>query len=320
MEGKSREGPVKKRQKCEPALVDQRSAGFVQNAIEEMKEANPHMTVILDDISKWRTMLKTMVDAESTTIYFQFGKEGVTVIASGTLSKTCVAHWNKDMFHVYELAEEFAFTVMRADLAGFRKTLPPNGELIIGTRARGDMYDDQGLFFVNMIISKSKPDAPASIMTKKIDVGNADDFAIPPNVNVYQEPRLEVLVSSDLFHENIGRLCGGTLDFIQIQIKNNVMAFSVYQNSRLDASTKWEHPVTAPGVEYLGKFNPKNIKEAAKKELNTHVHLKWVMVEATESSVLILTYPLSPFENGPTGSQPSNSHLSFYLAEVNVNT
>ena len=303
--------PPKKRQKCEPTLVDQQSTGYVQNAVNEMKEANPLMSVILDDIAKWRTMLKTMVDAESTIIYFQFGKDGVTVIASGTPSKTCVAHWNKDMFHVYELTDEFAFTVTRNDLMAFRKVLPPNGELIMGTRARGDMFDDQCLFFVNMIISKPKPDAPASITTKKIDVGGAQDFMIPPNVDVYNEAKLEVLVSSDLFQEHISRLCGGNMDYIQIQIKDDVMAFSVYQNMRADASTKWEHPVTAPDVNYTGRFNPKNLKEAAKKELNTHVHIKWVQVEATQSSVLILTYPLSPFENGP-----SNSHLSFYLAEV----
>jgi hypothetical protein len=114
----------RKRQKCEPTLVDQdHSKGFYESSIEEIRRVNPHMDVQLSEVAKWKSILRTLETASSQTVYFHFTSDGITVIASGSASNTCITHWNKDMFKVYTLTEEFAFTLTKSDLKELHKFL-----------------------------------------------------------------------------------------------------------------------------------------------------------------------------------------------------
>lgn len=118
------QGPARKRQKSGSVLPNRDSDTLIQTTIQDIHDANPHMTIILNDISKWNIVLKSMIDATSQSIYFQFGPEGVTIMASGSASNTCMSVWHKDMFHEYKLGDAFSMTVLKQELENLRKAFP----------------------------------------------------------------------------------------------------------------------------------------------------------------------------------------------------
>jgi hypothetical protein len=122
--GKMSKGPARKRQKCGSTLLNHDSDTFIKTTIEDIHEANPHMTVTLHELTKWSTILKCMIEAASNSIYFQFSTEGVTIMASSSASNTCMSYWNKDMFHEYKLTEPFSMTILKSELDNLRRSIP----------------------------------------------------------------------------------------------------------------------------------------------------------------------------------------------------
>jgi hypothetical protein len=176
----------------------------------------------------------------------------------------------------------------------------------MSTQMSGEMGKDGFQNYFNTMIPKNG----AGIFTQKLGVGDASDFPLPGNLELYDSAQWEVLMNAEVFHDIITTMCLCMPDYICIHIQKNVVEFTSYCNSKADADMRCLHPTQSQVEEYKGYFNPSSLKEAAKKEIGTHVHLKWVNIPETKSSVFMLIYPLSALENGPT-----NSHLSFYLAE-----
>ncbi len=114
----------KKRARSELPLAEHDSTKLIEDTLAAIDKANPEMSVRLNSLSMWNTVLKIMTKASPQSVFFQFTKDGLTMIASSSSSNTCISHWNKDMFHVYKITEEFAFTVTSKELGDFQKTIP----------------------------------------------------------------------------------------------------------------------------------------------------------------------------------------------------
>jgi len=180
--------------------------------------------------------------------------------------------------------------------------------LIISTLGHGEMADDAQAFIMT-VISRLGPDYPAEIVAHRLSVGDAAEFVMPKNIELYNSSPLEVSVSADLFSGTITKLCRGhTVDKLVIRINQSVMYFETYSEAKTKPDAVSQHQIQSQ-ASYRGVFLPETVMNAAKKGINTHVHLKWIQDKEKQSSVLTLTYDLSPREH------EINSHISFYIAE-----
>lgn len=169
----------------------------------------------------------------------------------------------------------------------------------------GEERDDTH-YFINSVVGRSDQDSPEYIVHHKLTIGDTEDFVLPSNLSSYNESQFEIDIGSAMLVDALGTVCtrNPVPDYICIMIQHGVLSFKAYCDSKTVPSVENQHMITS-AVEYKGFFNPKSIKDAAKKGISPRVHLRWT----EDVPVIVITYYLSQPDDS------NNSHLSYYIAQ-----